>query len=149
MTVSGSFTQSGTLHLQLLHLPYDWRGCFARDWSHATVVATLEAPAVPTAGDGTYTVPSPKVPTDGCWTVLPELELDANPGVHVAATTVTDPMLAFTGVDTSVDPAPRDMSDLIGGADNTQVVLSALLVFALLVAAAAATIAIAVRTIDD
>jgi hypothetical protein len=132
----------------LLHLPYDWRGCYARDWTHASVVATLEAPAVPTAGDGTYTVPSPKVPSAGCWTVLPALNLDANPNAGVAAKSVTDPMLAFTGVSTDVDAAPRDVSDLAGGSGAWRVVWSAILMCALLLAAFATTVAVAVRSTD-
>jgi hypothetical protein len=149
VTVSGSYTQAGAVQLQLLRLPYDWRGCFGRDWSHATVVTTGSAPSAPTEGDGTYSVASPKIPSSGCWTVLPAFSLKANPSVRVTQPAVVDATLAFTGVDATADSQPRDPSDLVGGAGDSQLWRSGLVMLGLLLGAAMATTAIALRSDRD
>lgn len=97
--VTSTEDQRGTLTLQLRHLPYTYRGCFAADWTHSAVVSSTSAPLTATAGDRVYTVRSPTVPTTGCWTVVPVFRAAANPKVVATGTPGVDPMLAFTGLE--------------------------------------------------
>jgi len=97
VTVSDTWTQPGDLRLVLRHLSYDWRGCFGRDWTHATTAAET-GPLSPTNGDGTYRVQTPAVPSDGCWTVVPVLTLSRNKRISITDTAPIDPMTAFTAL---------------------------------------------------
>jgi hypothetical protein len=146
VTVSGSLTYPGSISVELLHLPYDYRGCFGRDWSGAQVVAPAGAPATPTDGDGTYTVTSPDVPSDGCWSIAPVFSLGDE--ARVTSHDSADPMTAFTAVappqpQPAAQPVPlgsrhRDSSD--------RLVVAGLAMLALLVGAVVVTWTIARRS---
>jgi hypothetical protein len=144
VTVSGSWTQPGALRLELKHLPYDWRGCFGRDWTHATTAA-VSGPLMPTAGDGTYSVVSPAVPSDGCWTVVPVLSLRANPAISVSGAVETDSMTAFTGL----PPAERAVAEQTqlrpARSGPRRIVLAGIAMLVLLMFSVTTTLSIALR----
>lgn len=94
--VSSSDGQPGSLRLELLRLPYTYRGCFGADWRRASVVRTPTTPVLPTQGDNTYQVSTAAVPGSACWTVVPVFTASANPAVRAQAVAGDDPMLAFT-----------------------------------------------------
>ncbi|MBE7186905.1 Ig-like domain-containing protein [Jatrophihabitans endophyticus] len=94
--VASSDGQPGSLRLELLRLPYTYRGCFGADWAQAPVVRTRSTPVLPTKGDNTYRVSTAAVPGSACWTVVPVFTASANPAVRAQATAGDDPMLAFT-----------------------------------------------------
>ena len=71
--LTGTLTQRGLVQLRLARLRDDAAGCFGQDYRDAVVDMSAQGPSVATAGDGSYTVTSPAVPTAGCWTVVPEL----------------------------------------------------------------------------
>ncbi len=115
VTVSGTWTQPGALRLVLRHLPYNWRGCFGRDWTKAST-SSATGPLVPTHGDGTYRVQTPAVPSNGCWTVVPVLTLSRNKQISLTDTAPIDPMTAFTALHASASPVAERMS--LGAADG-------------------------------
>ena len=143
VTVSGSWTQPGALHLQLRYLPYDWRGCFDRDWSQARTVGAA-GPVLPTSGDGTYSVTSPAVPSDGCWTVVPTLTLSRNPAVSVSNSEIA-PMTAFTGLPPQAAPAARQTRLPDAAGDFDQVVATGLIMLFIVLVALGWTLAFALR----
>jgi hypothetical protein len=145
VTVSGTYTEPGAVRLQLLHLPYDWRGCVGRDWAHADRVAAAGPPG-PTTGDGTYRVRSAAVPTSGCWTVVPVLTVRRNRAISVAGTAAIDPTAAFTVLRPATEPA-ADRVPLQTVADDgtTRIVTAAAGMIALLIIAVGATLSIARR----
>lgn len=145
VTVSGSWTQPGKLRLELEKLPYDWRGCFGRDWSTAQPVP-LPGPQVRTSGDGTYTVASPAVPGAGCWTVVPVFSLRRNASVSITDPAPIDPMTAFTALPPAPRPVARTVAlQLTNPAGTDQVIGAGAGMLILLTFAAGSTLSIAVR----
>ncbi len=143
MTVSGSWTQPGTVRLLLRHLPYDWRGCFGRDWTHARTTEGA-GPSVTTHGDGTYRVPTASVPSDGCWTVVPVLTLGRAHRISVTDTAPVDPMTAFTGLRPATAPVARQVG-LAASEGTEQVIDAGAGMIVLLVLALGATLSMALR----
>ena len=113
--VSSSDGQPGSLRLELLRLPYTYRGCFGADWGQASVVATPRAPVLPTKGDNTYRVSTAAVPGTACWTVVPVFTASANHAVRAQATAGDDPMLAFTS---TVRPRSTEVSSATRRVDS-------------------------------
>ncbi len=145
VTVSGTWTQPGALRLVLRHLPYNWRGCFGRDWTDATTTSGT-GPLTPTAGDGTYRVLSPPVPSDGCWTVVPVLTLGRNSQISLTDTAPIDPMTAFTALHPSASPVAEQVPLRVAGRNGgTQVVDAGAGMIVLLVMAVGWTLSMALR----
>lgn len=148
VSVTGTLTQAATLRVQLRHLANSWRGCFGRDWTGASVVpATSTDPLVRTHGDDTYTVSTPEIPTDGCWTPVPILTLRANPDLKILGLPPTGTMTAFTSTRTiRAQVRPDDGSaDLVRPA---HLLLGVGLMIALLAAALLGTWLAAHRRVD-
>jgi hypothetical protein len=98
VAVYGTLTQPGTLRLQLARLP-DTEGCFGRDYRSATVAALpTNAPSTRTTGDAEYTISSPAVPTNGCWTAEPVLTLDNVPAARAVGVPPLGTNVAFSAV---------------------------------------------------
>lgn len=147
VSVAGTWAQPGAVRLRLRRLPYNWRGCFGRDWTHAQPVGE-PGPPLPTNGDGSYTVRSPAVPGEGCWTVVPVLTISANPAIWVPAAGPIDPMTAFTGMpDVAQADALHKPLDA-GRDDGLRIVIAALGVLALLGAAVMCTLSMARRDLE-
>jgi hypothetical protein len=145
VTVSGTWTQPGALRLVLRHLPYNWRGCFGRDWTNAST-SSVTGPLLPTAGDGTYRVQTPAVPSDGCWTVVPVLTLSRNKQISLTDTAPIDPMTAFTALHPNASQVSQRVSLGVAGGDGAkQVVGAGAGMIALLVLAVGWTLSIALR----
>ncbi len=145
VSVSGTWTQPGALRLVLKHLPYNWRGCFGRDWTNAGT-SSVTGPLLPTTGDGTYRVQTPVVPSDGCWTVVPVLTLSRNKQISLTDTAPIDPMTAFTALHPSASPVAQRVSLGVAGGDGAkQVVGAGAGMIVLLVLAVGWTLSIALR----
>jgi hypothetical protein len=145
VTVSGSYAQPGALRLQLLHLPYDWRGCFGRDWSEATAVDANGAVPTSTAGDGTYSVRSALVPSDGCWTVVPVLTLRANPAARVSAAAMSDAMTAVTATAPPAEAVARQVQLVRPASGNRRLIVAGLGALLALMFAVGTTLSMALR----
>lgn len=145
VTVSGSWTQPGALRLVLRHLPYDWRGCFGRDWTHAST-ASITGPLMPTNGDGTYRVQTPTVPSEGCWTVVPVLTLSRNKQLSLTDTAPIDPMTAFTALRPAASPVAQRLPLQLETSDGAGQILGAGAgMVVLLIVAVGSTLSIALR----
>jgi hypothetical protein len=145
VTVSGSWTQPGTLRLELRHLPYNWQGCFDRDWTSATATGT-PGPPVATHGDGTYRVPTSAVPSSGCWTVVPVLTLNRNPRISVTDSAPIDPTTAATALRPAASPVGQNVPLQRAAGDGSGQVLDAGAgMLALIVVALGWTLSMALR----
>jgi hypothetical protein len=114
VTVSGTLTLPGTLHIQLRHLPYNDQGCLDRDWTRATAApAQGTDPSVTTHGDGDYVLTTPPLPGDGCWAPVPVLTLTGNRAITIVGAPPSHEMVAITGLGTSnaAIAAQRPVSD--------------------------------------
>lgn len=150
VTVSGTWTQPGAVRLELLHLPYDWHGCFDRDWTQATHVA-LDSPAAPTSGDGTYHVRTAGISRSGCWTVVPVLTMSRNPAISVRDGAPVDPMTAFISLPPPGGPNSTHQVAFQTRATSSgtgQVISAGLGMLALLIVAICWTLRLALRDDD-
>lgn len=145
VTVSGTWTQPGAVRLDLLRLPYNWQGCFGRDWTHAEHVS-LDGPAVPTRGDGTYRVSTAQITRSGCWTVVPVLSLRRNPAIRVRDTAPVDPMAAFTTLPpTTADAAHTVALPAPSTSGVDRIITAGALMLGLLIVAVGSTLRMALR----
>jgi hypothetical protein len=143
VAVSGTWTQPGALRLVLRHLPYNWRGCFGRDWTTARTSAAV-GPLTPTRGDGTYSVQTSRVPSNGCWTVVPVLTLSRNKQISLTNTAPVDPMTAFTASHSNAGPVAERVPFGVA-AGNGRVLGAGAGMIVLLVLAVGWTLSIALR----
>jgi hypothetical protein len=142
VTVSGTWTQRGAVRLELLRLPYNWHGCFDRDWTRAEQVPLKES-ATPTRGDGTYRVRTTDISGSGCWTVEPVLTLSRNPAITVRDATV-DPMTAFTTLP-ATQPAARQVALQTASTGADRIVTAGAVMLVLLIVALGSTLRMALR----
>lgn len=152
--VYGTLTQPATITLKLATPTDPSLGCWGAKYPNLAADTSSNpkglrsGPATTTHGDGTYKVTSPKMPADGCYSLVPVLTLDKNPTVTVTGTPGDNASIAYAASSHLLHPLS---SARHAHSDRNRIWATAAIAAALLllVVAAVVRIAWASRRRDD